>query len=69
MTKRPLTNVHVSVFARLKRFAQTRRIESDPLQDLANTNFEFYKRATDDDAFARHFLNWLFERVQKNVKA
>jgi len=43
-------------------------VVTDQLQDLANTNFEFYKRVTDDDAFARHFLNWLFERVQKNVK-
>jgi type I restriction enzyme R subunit len=43
-------------------------VVSDQLQDLANTNFEFYKRVTDDEAFARHFLNWLFERVQKNVK-
>ena len=42
-------------------------VVTDQLQDLANTNFEFYKRVTDDDAFARHFLNWLFDRVKKNV--
>jgi hypothetical protein len=44
-------------------------VVTDQLQDLANTNFEFYKRVTDDDAFARHFMNWLFERVQKSVKS
>jgi type I restriction enzyme R subunit len=43
-------------------------VVTDQLQDLANTNFEFYKRVTDDEAFARHFLNWLFERVQKNIQ-
>jgi type I restriction enzyme, R subunit len=43
-------------------------VVTDQLQDLANTNFEFYKRVTDDDAFARHFLNWLFERVRQNIK-
>jgi type I restriction enzyme R subunit len=44
-------------------------VVTDQLQDLANTNFEFYNRVTDDDAFARHFLNWLFERVQKSVRS
>lgn len=43
-------------------------VVTDELQDLANTTFDFYKRVTDDDAFARHFLNWLFERVQKTVR-
>jgi hypothetical protein len=28
-------------------------VVSDQLQDLANTNFEFYKRVTDDGAFAQ----------------
>jgi type I restriction enzyme R subunit len=43
-------------------------VVTDQLQDLANTNFEFYKRVTDDDAFARHFLNWLFDRVKNNIR-
>lgn len=34
----------------------------------AKTTQEQLYAATDDDAFARHFLNWLFERVQKNVR-
>ena len=43
-------------------------VVTDQLRDPASTNLEFYKRVTDDDAFARHFLNWHFERVQKNVR-
>lgn len=39
-------------------------VVNNELQDLADTNFKFYKRVTDDEAFARHFLDWLFERVR-----
>ena len=42
-------------------------VVTDQLQDLANANFEFYKRVTDDEAFARHFLNWLFDRARKTA--
>lgn len=44
------------------------QVVSDQLQDLADTNFKFYKRVTDDEAFARHFLDWLFDRVRKSVE-
>ena len=42
-------------------------VVSSELQDLADTNFKFYKRVTDDEAFARHFLDWLFERVRQQA--
>jgi len=42
-------------------------VVSNELQDLADTNFKFYKRVTDDEAFARHFLDWLFERVRSGT--
>jgi len=44
-------------------------VVSDRLQDMVETNFEFYKRVTDDPAFAKFFLDWLFERVRKTTKA
>ena len=37
------------------------------LQGIVDTNFQFYKRVTDDAAFGRNFLNWLFERYRKGV--
>jgi type I restriction enzyme R subunit len=43
-------------------------VVSDRLQDMVETNFEFYKRVTDDPAFAKFFLDWLFERVLKTTK-
>ena len=39
------------------------------LRPVANTNLEFYKRVADDDAFARHFPDWLFECVEQRIKA
>jgi hypothetical protein len=39
-------------------------VVSKELQDLADTKFNFYKPVTDDEGFARHFLDWLFERVR-----
>ena len=44
------------------------QVVSDQLQDLADTNFKFYKRVTDDEAFSKHFLNWLFERLRSSSK-
>ena len=43
------------------------RVVSDELQDMVDTNFKFYKRVTDDPAFAKHFLDWLFDRFRKQV--
>ena len=40
------------------------RVVSDELQDMVDTNFKFYKRVTDDPAFAKFFLDWLFERFR-----
>lgn len=44
-------------------------VVSDRLQDMVETNFEFYKRVTDDPPFARFFLDWLFERLLRGTKA
>lgn len=41
------------------------RVVSDELQDMVDTNFKFYKRVTDDPAFAKYFLDWLFDRFRK----
>jgi type I restriction enzyme R subunit len=43
-------------------------VVSDRLQDMVDTNFEFYKRVTDDQEFARFFLDWLFERFRKSLE-
>lgn len=43
-------------------------IVGDRLQDMIETNFEFYKRVTDDRDFARFFIDWLFERYLKKTK-
>lgn len=34
---------------------------------MADTNFKFYKKVTDDEAFARHLLDWLFDRLRRSV--
>jgi hypothetical protein len=34
---------------------------------MIESNFEFYKRVTDDREFAKFFLDWLFERFAKGV--
>jgi type I restriction enzyme R subunit len=41
------------------------RVVSDQLQDMVDTNFKFYKRVTDDSAFAKFFLDWLFDRFRR----
>jgi len=40
----------------------------DRLQDMVDTNFKFYKRITDDPAFSKYFVDWLFERFWKSIK-
>jgi type I restriction enzyme R subunit len=42
-------------------------VVSDQLQDMVDTNFKFYKRVTDDPAFAKYFLDWLFDRFRHQV--
>lgn len=39
-------------------------VVNDKLQDMVETNFEFYKRVTDDPEFAKIFGDWLFERFR-----
>jgi type I restriction enzyme R subunit len=43
-------------------------VVSDRLQDMVDTNFKFYKRVTDDQQFAKFFLDWLFERFRKSME-
>ncbi|NPV58629.1 MAG: type I restriction endonuclease subunit R [Actinobacteria bacterium] len=43
-------------------------VVTDRLQEMVDTNFEFYKRVTDDRAFAEFFLDWLFERFRKSLE-
>ena len=43
-------------------------VVTDELQDMVETNFQFYKRVTDDQDFARYFLDWLFDRFAKGAK-
>ncbi len=44
-------------------------VVTDKLQEMVETNFEFYKRVTDDKQFAQFFLAWLFDRFRKSVSA
>lgn len=41
---------------------------TDRLQEMVDTNFQFYKRVTDDEHFARFFVDWLFERFRGSVE-
>jgi type I restriction enzyme R subunit len=43
------------------------RVVSHELQGMVDTNFKFYKRVTDDPAFAKYFLDWLFHRFRKQA--
>jgi type I restriction enzyme R subunit len=43
-------------------------VVSDRLQDMVETNFEFYKRVNDDERFAGFFLDRLFEMYRKRVE-
>jgi type I restriction enzyme R subunit len=44
-------------------------VVTDRLQDMVDTNFDFYKRVTDDRDFAKFFLDWLFERFRAKAEA
>ncbi len=37
-------------------------VVADRLQEMVDTDFEFYKRVTDDPAFAKFLIDWLFRR-------
>ena len=37
----------------------------DKLQDMIDTNFQFYKQITDDAEFAKHLFDFLFQRYRK----
>ncbi len=43
-------------------------IVGDLLQDMIEGHFKFYKQVNDDPAFARAFLDWLFDRYLKKAK-
>ncbi len=43
-------------------------VVKDQLQEMVDTNFELYKRVTDDGQFAKFLLDWLFERMLKGVE-
>ena len=40
-------------------------VANDKIQELIDTNFKFYKQINDDAQFSKFFLDWLFERYQK----
>ncbi|MBI2920764.1 MAG: type I restriction endonuclease subunit R [Planctomycetes bacterium] len=42
-------------------------IVGDKLQDMADTDFKFFKRVNDNPQFAKFLLDWLFERYRKSV--
>lgn len=44
-------------------------VVTDRLQEMIDTNFEFYKRVTDDPEFGKFFVGWLFERYLRSVQA
>jgi len=44
-------------------------VVGDLLQDMVDTNFELYKRVTDDERFGTFFRDRLFERYRGNVEA
>jgi type I restriction enzyme R subunit len=37
------------------------------LQGMVDTNFQFYKRVTDDREFGKYFVAWLFERYRRSL--
>lgn len=43
-------------------------VVKDQLQEMVDTNFELYKRVTDDAQFSKFLLDWLFERMLKGVE-
>ena len=44
-------------------------VANDKIQEMIDSNFKFYKQVTDDPAFEKFFLDWLFERYKTEKKA
>jgi type I restriction enzyme R subunit len=42
-------------------------VVNDRIQDMINTNFEFYKQVTDNPEFGRLFFDWLFDRYLRRT--
>jgi type I restriction enzyme R subunit len=42
-------------------------VVGDRLQEMVESNFKFYKRITDDRAFSKFVLDWLFDRFRASV--
>jgi type I restriction enzyme R subunit len=42
-------------------------VANDKIQEMIDSNFKFYKQVTDDPAFEKFFLDWLFERYKKSA--
>ena len=43
-------------------------VAEDKLQDMIDTNFQFYKQITDDPEFAKHLFDFLFARYRKRAE-
>ncbi len=43
------------------------QVVTDHLQDMVDTNFDLYKRITDDEAFGKAFLDWLFDQARRQA--
>jgi type I restriction enzyme R subunit len=43
-------------------------VAEDKLQDMIDTNFQFYKQITDDPEFAKQLFDFLFERYRKRAE-
>ncbi|MDZ4064030.1 MAG: type I restriction endonuclease subunit R, partial [Coriobacteriia bacterium] len=43
-------------------------IVQDRLQEIVETNFKLYKRVSDDEAFGRVLVDWLYDRFRKEVE-
>jgi type I restriction enzyme R subunit len=44
-------------------------VANDKIQEMIDSNFKFYKQVTDDAAFQKYFLDWLFERYKNDRQA
>jgi type I restriction enzyme, R subunit len=44
------------------------QVATDLLQDMVETNFDLYKRITDDDRFGKYLLDRLFERYRERIE-
>lgn len=42
-------------------------VVEDALQGMVNTHFKFYKQVTDNPAFAKVLLDWLFDRYLRSL--